>query len=121
MVILRCHGCGSEKEVSTAPKEYVCRDCGCVNVVVQDTSAPEACGCIPPAAWMGWNLPAGVHQDPMGTLWYVTAQGTEMTAQEFIEAFGFDPAVAHERMLKLGREGIPGFENLSTLGKRKAK
>lgn len=40
---------------------------------------------------------------------YITAQGSEMTKQEYIEAFGIDPDLARAWMQKMGRKGKSGF------------
>ncbi len=121
MVKLICHGCGDEKNPSVAPKEFVCSICGAVNIVpVLSGTHPEACGCLPPTSFE-WRLPLGVNTDPMGVKHYKTAQNTEMTKEEFINAFGCDPDIVLERMRELGIEGQEGFVNLSTLGKKKVK
>jgi len=119
MVILKCHGCGREAETDNPPKEFVCKVCGAVNIVPEnDGTASEACGCIPPTGFE-WKLPAGINRNANGEVEVVTAQGTKMTVAEWISAFGCDPVIAHQHMLELGKTGIPGFFNLSTLGKKK--
>lgn len=111
MVTLRCHGCGREAKTDNPPKEFVCKVCGAVNVVLQiaETSS-EACGCLPPTGFE-WTLPAGMKEGPGGRI-YITAQGTEMTKQEYIDAFGLDPDIAREWMRKMGRDGKKGFVKL---------
>ena len=122
MVLLKCHGCGSEKEVTTAPKEFCCKICGVVNVVVSgDGTYEDACDCICPTNFE-WTLPAGIFMNAAtGEVTIVTAQGTPMTPKEFIETFGFDPVIACKRMHDLGMNGLPGYYNLSTLGQKKRK
>jgi len=39
-------------------------------------------------------LPAGVLTDAVGRKIYVTAQGSQMTKEEYIDAFGLDPEIA---------------------------
>jgi hypothetical protein len=97
MVILKCHNCGSEKEVKSPPKEFVCKVCGGVNVVpATDGTSSEACGCIAPTGFE-WTLPAGKIKSPAGII-YVTSQGSHMTKKEYIDAFGLDPDIALEYM-----------------------
>lgn len=92
-MLLKCHNCGSEKEPVTVPKEFVCKVCGAVNVVMlNDGTADSAGGCIAPTGFE-WTLPAGKLDGPAGTI-YVTAQGTHMTKVEYIETFGLDPDIA---------------------------
>ena len=93
MVILICHNCDSEKETDNPRKEFVCKVCGGVNVVaLTDGTADQAGGCIAPTGFE-WTLPAGVLDGPMGKI-FVTAQGSQMTKAEYIEAFGLDPEIA---------------------------
>lgn len=116
MVTLKCHGCGREAETDNPPKEFVCKVCGAVNIVPEfDGTASEACGCIPPRGFE-WRLPAGINRSVSGEVEVITAQGTKMTREEFLEAFGCDPVIVYENMRKLGREGMPGFFNTSSLG-----
>jgi len=115
---LKCHGCGEEKETELRPKEFVCKNCGAVNVVeYSDRSSEDSAGCIPPTGFE-WTLPAGILEGPMGKI-YVTAQGSHMSKEEYIDAFGLDPEITRDWMKKMGTEGKPGFFNTSTLGKRK--
>lgn len=94
MVLLKCHNCGSERETDNPPKEFVCRICGAVNVIpLTDGTAGEAAGCLPPTSFE-WTLPAGVLTDAVGRKIYVTAQGSQMTKEEYIDAFGLDPEIA---------------------------
>lgn len=117
LVKLKCHGCGREVEVEKAPKEFVCSDCGCVNIVPIVTDSDEPLGCIPPTGFE-WTLPSGVLEGPQGKI-FETAQGSHMSKQEYIDAFGFDPELAIEWERKMGREGKPGYFNSSTLGRKK--
>jgi DNA-directed RNA polymerase subunit RPC12/RpoP len=91
---LVCHNCGNSIEVENVPKEYVCKKCGAVNVVLQRSELyGEALGCIPPTSFE-WTLPAGVMVDAVGRKTYVTAQGSYLTKEEYIRDFGFDPDIA---------------------------
>ena len=94
MVILKCHNCGSKKETDSPPKEFVCKICGGVNVVaLTDGTADQAGGCIAPTGFE-WTLPAGKKTTAVGKTMYITAQGSEMSKAEYIEAFGLDPEIA---------------------------
>jgi len=94
MVTLKCHNCGSERETDSPPKEFVCRICGAVNVVpLTDGTYDEAAGCIPPTSFE-WKLPAGCKETALGEKIFITAQGTEMSKKEYIDAFGLDPEIA---------------------------
>ena len=119
MVKLKCHNCGREIEVETPPKEFVCT-CGAVNVVPTfDGTGDAACTCLVPTGFE-WQEPAGVKAGPGGKI-YITAQGTEMTKDEYIKAFKLDPDLALAYMRELGREGKEGYTNVSTLGKKKVR
>lgn len=121
MKTLICHGCGSEKKVYIFPREFCCKDCGAVNVVpLGEGTSNEPIGCIPPKGFE-WTLPAGVKADPTDKKIYITAQGSEMTKKEFMDVFGCDPDIMRTAMRKLGIEGVEGFKNLSTLGKKGPK
>jgi hypothetical protein len=119
-MMLRCHGCGSVKEIDKAPKEFVCNLCGVVNVVVSgDGTYEDACSCIPVSGFE-WTLPGGIFMNAAtGEITVTSAQGTPMSLKEFIQTFGFDPVIAMQRMYALGLNGLPGYYNLSTLGNRK--
>ncbi len=107
MTTLICHNCGHEVDVDVLPKEFVCSTCGAVNVVeIRDPTSGEAAGCIPPTSFE-WKLPAGVMRDAMGKAIYVTAQGSHMTREEYMAAFGLDPDVALENMRK--HRGVRGI------------
>ncbi len=91
---LKCHNCENVVEVDAAPKEYVCKRCGAVNVVVEKKELyGEALGCLPPKSFE-WTLPVGVLEDAVGRKTYVTAQGSYLTKEEYIRDFGFDPDIA---------------------------
>ncbi len=97
MVELKCHNCGSIKEVDNPPKEFICKNCGAVNVVeLGDGTADQACGCIAPTG-KEWQEPAGFKIIGGEKIW-ITAQGSEMTKEEYIEAFGKDPEIYQEWM-----------------------
>jgi len=115
----KCHNCGRQVESDKLTKdtEWVCT-CGAVNVVpLLDGTGDDAVSCLAPTGFE-WQLPSGVLEGPRGKI-YITAQGTQMTKDEFMTAFKVDPDLALEYMRKLGEEGKPGFFNTSTLGRKK--
>lgn len=95
---LKCHNCGAGVEFSTAPKEFVCPVCGAVNVVPVYTGvSDEELGCLAPTGFE-WTLPTGKNGNPITGFEYVTAQGTHMTREEYIQTFGVDPEIALQYM-----------------------
>lgn len=119
MVNLKCAGCGKEWTQDKIPsKKFICPVCGALNTVLSDLSGTgdQACGCLLPTSFE-WKLPAGEFQTPFG-LEYTTADGDRMTRLEWIDDFGCDPKVLWQNMKTYGKEGIPGFANLSTLGRK---
>ncbi|MDH7596875.1 MAG: zinc ribbon domain-containing protein [Methanothrix sp.] len=97
---LKCHNCGTAVEYEVPPKEFVCAVCGAVNVVPVYTGASdEELGCISPTGFE-WQMPAGRIGNPVLGYKYVTAQGTQMTREEYLAAFKIDPEVALSYMRK---------------------
>jgi hypothetical protein len=118
MVGYKCHGCGDVKEYPKQLKEWVCTTCGCINVVENySPDADNVCDCVPPKGFE-WKFPSGVKEDVMGNKIYISAQGTEMTKEQFMDSFGFDPDIALARMRELGSKGKEGYVNCSTLGRQ---
>lgn len=116
MVLLKCHNCPHEVNIEPKPLEWGCSECGAVNEVpLTDGTADQACGCLAPPGWAGWDLPAGDHEDAMGRMWYKTAQGNWLTEEQYTKQLGLNPRIAKEAMRKFGREGRPGHHNTSTL------
>jgi hypothetical protein len=67
-------------------------------------------------------LPSGVLKGAGGKILYTTADdGTGLTREDWVETFGYDPVIVLENMRRLGKEGVEGYFNTSSLGKRKAK
>lgn len=97
IVILKCHNCGTEHDFGTLPKEFVCKNCGAVNVVPPVEAYDDPLGCLAPTGFE-WQLPAGRMEDAMGRVWYTTAQGTRMTREEYLETFKLDPEIAMRYM-----------------------
>lgn len=113
---LKCHNCPHEVDIEPAPTEWGCAQCGAVNEVPTfDGTADQSCCCLAPPTWAGWTLPSGVHADPIGNAWYKTALGNWLTEEQYVKQLGLNPRIAVEAMRKMGREGKPGFKNLSGL------
>ncbi len=103
----KCHGCDATLKIDHQIKEFVCEDCGCVNVTMTtDLESDDAASCIPPTSFE-WKLPAGQIGSPVSGYLYVTAQGSQLTKAEYIEAFGIDPEVALNYMRT--HKAPPGF------------
>lgn len=112
----KCHGCGEEKESDKIVKEFCCINCGAVNVVILNPEGYEnACDCIAPKGFE-WSMPSGELEGPKGKI-FVSAQGTTMTKEEWINAYGVDPEITRAWMKRMGIEGREGFANLSNLKK----
>ncbi|MCX8207422.1 MAG: hypothetical protein N3G75_06280 [Methanothrix sp.] len=107
-MLLKCHNCGSEADFKIMPKEFVCSVCGAVNVVPQiSEAADEPLSCLAPTGFE-WQLPAGKIGNPVFGFKYITAQGTQMTREEYLATFKIDPEVALQFMrshrgVKFGR------------------
>lgn len=120
MTDYKCHNCPHTAKLPAGTKEWVCSNCGCVNVVPNfDGTASQACTCLAPPQWAGWDLPAGDHMDAIGRVWFKTASGTWLKEDDYTRQLGINPRIAQEAMRRLGREGVEGYFNCSTLGKRK--
>lgn len=97
-MMLKCHNCGTEMDFQSVPKEFVCSVCGAVNVVPQVPEASdEPLSCLAPTGFE-WRLPAGKIWNPILGYRYVTAQGTQMTREEYLAEFKIDPEAALEYM-----------------------
>jgi hypothetical protein len=119
-VQLKCAGCGFINELPAMPKKFLCKNCGAPNTPQPEGAgfADEACGCILPLGFE-WKLPVGVIGEG-DNLMYITPDGGEpLTRIEWIESYGYDPKAKLAEMRRRGEEGVPGFANLSTLGRRK--
>lgn len=112
--------CGKITEIPDNAKKFLCNDCGCVNTPQKENagSGEEACGCLLPTGF-AWRLPSGEFETPEGTMYSTADDGTMLTRDEWIAAFGSDPAILKAWMRKMGREGKSGFKNVSTLGAKK--
>jgi hypothetical protein len=120
MFTLKCPGCGSERDVENPPPSFCCKVCGlCVPVKRYEESGAQACECILPDKFNGWDLPVGKHESPTGEKWYKDSDGNWHTLQQWKDGYGFDPDLAKKRMIELGIKGRPGHFNCSTLSKEK--
>jgi phage FluMu protein Com len=120
MVNLKCAGCGKMWSQDKVPsKQFICPQCGAVNNVEWENAGTgdQAAGCLLPTTFE-WKMPSGEFQTPFG-LEYTTADGKRMTRIEWINDYGCDPKILYDNMRKYGKEGMPGFTNLSTLGRKK--
>lgn len=116
MVDLKCAGCGEITTLPTMPKKFLCRSCGAPNTPVPEDfgTSDQACGCILPLGFE-WKLPAGVIGEGEN-LMYITPDNSEaLTRSEWIEIYGYDPKAKLEEMRRRGKEGVPGYVNVSSL------
>jgi hypothetical protein len=124
MAFVKCANsrCGEVTELPRIPKKFICPKCGVLNTPQTEgfEFGDEACGCLLPTGFE-WKLPAGRIQSPLGDMYITADDGTVLTRLEWIEIYGYDPKIALDTMRKLGAEGVPGYVNLSTLGKKKQK
>lgn len=120
----KCANCGAITEFADGlPVKYICSGCGTLNTPKPEDygSGEEACGCILPKRHE-WLLPAGKIGDPRGSLYdsFLTADdGTPIKRTKWIEIYGYDPEVLWQKLRAQGENGVEGYLNLSTLGKRK--
>ena len=124
MVKVKCANCGTERDlpVDNIPPKFVCTNklCGALNsTVVTGEGADQACDCMLPTT-PEYKMPAGRFWYP-GVGWKYASpdDGTQLTEAEWADVFGYSPAIVYDEMKKLGREGMAGFKNLSTLGREK--
>lgn len=100
-MILRCAACGETGETENPPVEFICRNCGSINVTeTREEGASQACGCLLPTTFE-WTLPLGKIGNPISGYKYVSPSGTLMTRHEWIVTWAIDP----DRALKWMREG----------------
>ncbi|GEM_PF-1699185 len=119
----KCAGCCLVQSVDDRAKKFCCSDCGILNTPQRDTAGTgdQACGCLLPKCFE-WRLPVGGISPVNGDRIYTTADdATPLTRIEWVACFGYDPEIVLAKMRKLGKEGVEGFYNTSTLGKKGAK
>jgi hypothetical protein len=123
MVKLKCAGCGEITMLPAMPKKFLCKSCGAPNTPLPETygTGAEACSCLLPTGFE-WRLPGGVIGEG-DNLMYSTPDDPNcyLTRIEWIEVYGYDPKAKLADMRRRGKEGEPGFVNLSTLGKGRVK
>lgn len=121
MVDLKCAGCGEITTLPVMPKKFLCRFCGAPNTPQPSTvgTGAEACSCILPTSFE-WKMPSGVIGEG-DNLMYSTPDdpGCYLTRYEWIEVYGYDPKAKLEEMRRRGKEGVPGYFNCSTLGRKR--
>jgi hypothetical protein len=102
------------------PKKIVCPACHILNTPQPETagSSENVLDCILPEGFE-FLLPTGIIQSPLGDLYVSPDDGMVLTRLEWIEGFGYDPKPVLEEMRKRGSGGVPGYVNLSTLGRKK--
>lgn len=119
----KCAKCGYINNVPDDAKKFCCSSCGVLNTPQPDTAGTgdQACGCLLPERHE-FFLPSGKITDPRGALYdqFLTADdGTSISREKWIRDFGYDPEIIWQNMRKQGKEGVEGYVNLSTLGKRR--
>jgi hypothetical protein len=119
-VDLKCAGCGEITTLPAMPKKFICKFCGAPNTPIPETygTSDQACGCILPTSFE-WKLPAGTIGEDDNIMYISPDDGVALTRIEWIEIYGFDPKPKLEEMRRRGREGVPGYKNVSTLGEGK--
>lgn len=101
------------------PKKFICKACGAPNTPVPDNfgTSDQACGCILPKNFE-FKLPGGVAGEGDNLMYVSPDDAIPLTRIEWIEIYGYDPKAKLADMRRRGQEGVPGFVNLSTLGRR---
>lgn len=123
MVKAKCGKCGAIKSFEVLPKKFCCSICGILNTPQPNTvgTGEQACECLLPTSFE-WKLPVGEAGSATGEIKYLTADdATALTREEWVNAFGYDPVIVRRNMKRLGKDGVEGYVNLSTLGKKRAK
>lgn len=119
----KCAKCGTINTIPDNAKKFCCSSCGILNTPQPETAGTgeHAADCILPEQFE-WRLPLGKKESATGEILYLTADdGTGLSREDWVECFKYDPEIVLQTMRKQGKEGVEGYENLSTLGKRKAK
>lgn len=120
MVDLKCAGCGEITTLPAMPKKFLCKSCGAPNTPLPENygTGEGACSCCLPTNFE-FRMPAGVIGEGEN-LMYITPDNSEaLTRIEWVECYGYDPKAKLEEMRRRGKEGVPGYFNLSTLGRKK--
>jgi hypothetical protein len=116
-----CAACGEITTLPARPKKFLCKWCGAPNNPVGENfgTADQAASCLLPTGFE-WRLPAGVIGDSEESMLYIAPDdGATLSRIEWIEIYGYDPKAKLADMRRRGQEGVPGYTNLSTLGRKK--
>jgi hypothetical protein len=121
----KCAKCGAIREFAKLPLKFCCSACGVLNTPQPENTGAgdQACGCLLPEKFE-YLLPSGKIGDIRGSLYdkFLTADdGTAISRTEWVEIYGYDPEIVWQNMRKQGKNGIDGYLNLSTLGKKRPK
>jgi len=91
----------AEQEVKGAmvTEKVICPHCGTVSEVDAEEWDPKTgwLKCITPTGFE-WILPAGEVTTVTGKVFYVTAEGTWLSKEEYIDRYGLDPEIAYRNM-----------------------
>ena len=104
--------------VSSMTKKAICKHCGAVNEInAQDLAEDDVDDWLACDLPMGfeWSLPAGKISPVYGDPIYVSAQGQQMSREEFILEFNVDPEIAYQNMRsRMGRQSFSKSTNQSS-------
>jgi hypothetical protein len=64
-------------------------------------------------------MPVGVIGEGDNVMYITPDDGIPLTRIEWIEIYGYDPKAKLAEMRRRGEAGIPGYVNLSTLGRKR--
>jgi|WetSurMetagenome_2_1015567.scaffolds.fasta_scaffold84546_1 hypothetical protein len=103
---IKCAACGATKNTRTPPMEFICKDCGCINVTeIKEEGGRQACSCLLPTTFE-WTLPVGRIGNPISGYKYVSPSGTIMTREQWLKAWSTDPEIALQWMRSGGAEKL---------------
>ena len=113
MTPYKCAKCEKITDLPDEIKKFVCPSCGVLNTPQRENAGTgsEACGCLLPTGFE-WRLPVGEFETPNGMMYSTADDGTMLSREEWITAFGSDPVIQRAFMKRMA-EGRPGFKNLS--------
>jgi hypothetical protein len=88
---ITCAACGATANSDNPPKEFICSECGSINVTeIREESGKQACNCLLPTTFE-WTLPLGKIGNPIAGYKYVSPSGTLMTWEQWMVAWNIDP------------------------------
>ncbi|NMC35381.1 MAG: hypothetical protein GYA36_23415 [Veillonellaceae bacterium] len=118
VVKLKCAGCGAIATFPATPKKFICKSCGAPNTpVANDPGTGDSLPCILPTGFE-WKLPAGVIGEGDNMMYVSPDDGVYLTRMEWISIYGYDPKAKLEDMRRRGQKGVPGYVNISSLGRK---